>query len=230
MSFSSLDLYSHTLDPDYLSKALLLQSVQDELFLDSKDGGYFISSSEKGINDGPMLKRSKDSQDGAEPASTSVTSHNLSRLISLFDEDGSEGELSILKMRENLVSSILSGGMILSRLPHALGTLVTSLLDYHSNEKSSKPQILLIGSKRHIKPYLEVVRKKFTGSNSIVGLYTDEREKLKDNVLYRRNRMVRSIVDELKDGEGVNVHVCQNFSCGLPLTKVEDLEKELEGL
>lgn len=232
-----MDLYSFTLDPSYLSRALLLQSIQDQLFLDSENGGYFISALDPKSSmpsNGPILTRMKDSQDGAEPAATSVSCHNLTRLISLLDQDDPQNSTpsstDLLTLRENLIQSILSGGMVLSRLPHALGTMVSSLLEYHSNELSSRPQILMIGTKEELQPFLEVVRRRFGASQSVLGLLIDGNdEKMKDNALYRRNGMVRSVVDDLvkRQKEGFQVHICQNFTCASPLKSVKELEQAL---
>lgn len=79
-----LDLYNATLDISWLVFSKELQDRQDEMFLDSKHGGYFASKS----GDPEIVLRLKDDQDGAEPSSNSVSAMNLFRLARLLGVDG----------------------------------------------------------------------------------------------------------------------------------------------
>lgn len=74
-----LDLYAATLDASWLAEAVRLQGKQDELFLDRERGGYFTSKE----GDEFVIIRLKEEQDGAEPASNSVSAMNLVRLYKL---------------------------------------------------------------------------------------------------------------------------------------------------
>ena len=71
-----IDLYEAGGDLQWLHWAYQLQGVQDELFLDESDGGYFDS----GRGDPSVLVRMKEDYDGAEPAPSSVAAFNLLRL------------------------------------------------------------------------------------------------------------------------------------------------------
>ncbi|AOS45600.1 Cellobiose 2-epimerase [Lacunisphaera limnophila] len=75
-----LDLYEATFDAPTLAWAAELQDIQDQLFWDETDGGYFASTA--GADD--VLLRLKVSDDGAEPSPNSVAIRNLARLAALL--------------------------------------------------------------------------------------------------------------------------------------------------
>jgi uncharacterized protein len=78
-----LDLYEASADPDALNWAIALQSKQDELFWDSKAGGYFCSAASD-----PLIKvRLKHDHDGSEPSANSVSALNLLRLSRMLHEE-----------------------------------------------------------------------------------------------------------------------------------------------
>ncbi|CAA0828176.1 catalytics [Striga hermonthica] len=74
-----LDLYEFGSSISWLSWAIELQHIQDELFLDKEGGGYFNTPGE----DPSVLLRVKEDHDGAEPSGNSVSLINLVRLASL---------------------------------------------------------------------------------------------------------------------------------------------------
>ena len=70
-----LDLYEADFNPAHLAWAFALQDKQDELFLDTVNGGYFSSAAD--APDVPI--RMKERSDGAEPSANSVAALNLLR-------------------------------------------------------------------------------------------------------------------------------------------------------
>jgi uncharacterized protein YyaL (SSP411 family) len=71
-----LDLYETTFDIQWIEWAASLQSIQDRLFWDADQGGYFATG---GISN-DILLRMKDDYDGAEPSANSIALMNLVRL------------------------------------------------------------------------------------------------------------------------------------------------------
>ncbi len=71
-----LDLYEAAFDVTWLLWAAQLQETQDELFFDSKSGGYFSVTGA----DPSILVRMKEDYDGAEPSPNSTAALNLMRL------------------------------------------------------------------------------------------------------------------------------------------------------
>ena len=74
-----LELFQADGDPAWLEWATTLQSVQDRLFWDDADAGWFSTTG----NDPSVLLRLKEDYDGAEPAAGSVSVLNLLTLESL---------------------------------------------------------------------------------------------------------------------------------------------------
>ncbi len=71
-----LDLYESSFDVEWLRWAVQLQEKQDQVFWDSKSGGYFSTSG----GDPSILVQLRDDYDGAEPSPNSVAALNLLRL------------------------------------------------------------------------------------------------------------------------------------------------------
>lgn len=155
-----LDLYEATWDGTCIDRALTLQAAQDALFWDTDGpGGYLMSPVH---SDGNVLGRQRGDQEGAEPTSTSVAAHNLLRLRALVgdldaelqratphSDKGAAGNLSLPSVSERIARCITSGGMVLSRAPHALGTRLTALLDAKLDsgdvEGAGAKQLLIVG-------------------------------------------------------------------------------------
>ncbi len=79
-----IDLYESDFRTEHLAWAQSLQRVQDELFWDDEEGGYFSSVA----GDSGVLIRMKEFSDGAEPSPNSVAALNLLRLGHLFGDEG----------------------------------------------------------------------------------------------------------------------------------------------
>lgn len=82
--FGLLELYQTDLDLKWLSWLQSLQGQQDQLFWDSKDGGYFFTAPSQT----DMIVRKKDFYDGAQPSGNAVAAHNLVRLHQLTGLEG----------------------------------------------------------------------------------------------------------------------------------------------
>ena len=78
-----LDLYETTFDVGWLEWAASLQSMQDRLFWDEAQGGYFATTG----HSSDILIRMKDDYDGAEPSANSVALMNLIRLHQILGKD-----------------------------------------------------------------------------------------------------------------------------------------------
>ncbi|OHE76426.1 MAG: hypothetical protein A3F67_08450 [Verrucomicrobia bacterium RIFCSPHIGHO2_12_FULL_41_10] len=76
-----LDLYEATFDIAWLEWAETLQKKMDELFWDTKQGGYFSAST----GDPHLLLRMKEDYDGAEPSANAIAALNLLRLSRMLN-------------------------------------------------------------------------------------------------------------------------------------------------
>eukprot|EP00092_Neocalanus_flemingeri_P015363 GFUD01016620.1.p1 GENE.GFUD01016620.1~~GFUD01016620.1.p1 ORF type:complete len:719 (+),score=222.67 GFUD01016620.1:106-2262(+) len=146
-----IDLYTATLNEDWLSLAVEVQTAQDLLFLDKDNGGYFASKA----GDPEIVLRLKDDQDGAEPSSNSVSAMNLLRLGKILNSEQYqlEGE-KILKLFHDR----------LQQLPHAMPALVDAFLFLHQSE----PTILITGDVSSANPVLAHIRSSHLPSHTII--------------------------------------------------------------
>jgi uncharacterized protein YyaL (SSP411 family) len=130
-----LDLYEVTGKEDHLLFAIKLQETLDADFYDQEQGGYFASAPDPHI-----LIRLRDNQDGAEPAASSVTVHNLQRLSSYASANAE-------KYQEHATSTYRSNADMLKRAPYAFATTVAALLD---NEQGYRE--VRFSTQTHLRP------------------------------------------------------------------------------
>eukprot|EP01138_Halocafeteria_seosinensis_P010145 gb/GECG01010360.1/.p1 GENE.gb/GECG01010360.1/~~gb/GECG01010360.1/.p1 ORF type:complete len:892 (+),score=125.72 gb/GECG01010360.1/:1-2676(+) len=111
-----IELYQACGEIDYLHRAVDLQHVQNELFWDPDNGGYFSTSADTGgnaTNGGDSYKvehfapvRSKPFHDGAEPCANSLGALNLLALAALTGDAGFGAKADqILKLFQSTVQS-----------------------------------------------------------------------------------------------------------------------------
>src|SRR5258708_14298274 len=82
-----LDLYQAGFDVHWLKWAVSMQEKQDQLFGDTKDGGYF----DAGTSDPSVFSRTRESYDGAEPSPNSTAAMHLLRLPQFTDPPDCRG-------------------------------------------------------------------------------------------------------------------------------------------
>lgn len=73
-----LELYEATLEREWLSHAITLQSEQDKHLYDRQNGGYYTSREASDV-----IIRTKNTYDGAEPSGNSVSVLNLMKLFTI---------------------------------------------------------------------------------------------------------------------------------------------------
>jgi uncharacterized protein YyaL (SSP411 family) len=82
LAWGLLELFQATGEADWLDWALELTAVEQALFSDDRDGGWFSTTGD----DPTVLLRLKEDYDGAEPAAASVTVRNLLTLGHLVND------------------------------------------------------------------------------------------------------------------------------------------------
>lgn len=122
-----LDLYEVTGKEEHLLFAIKLQDTLDADFYDNEQGGYFASAPDPHI-----LIRLRDNQDGAEPAASSVTAHNLQRLSSY-------ASINAERYQEHANTTYRSNADMLKRAPYAFATTVAALLDNEHGYREVSP-------------------------------------------------------------------------------------------
>jgi len=201
-----LDLYEASFDVEWLKLATQLQEIQDRLFFDQKNGGYFSNSGQ----DKNVFVRMKDDNDGAEPAASSIAALNLLRLSQIHDD---------LKMAERAKKTIDAFATILSQFPAGMPQMLVAV----ENSLGKPRQIVIAGKKDspEKKALLKEVHRHFL-SNTIV-ILADANEG--QEYLGENNEAIRAM--SLVEGKPV-AYVCENFTCKAPVTDPKQLSDLLK--
>ncbi|KZT07968.1 uncharacterized protein LAESUDRAFT_698029 [Laetiporus sulphureus 93-53] len=207
-----LDLYEASGKEKCVMWAVRLQETQDRLFYDKEGGGYFASAPDEYV-----LVRMKDAQDGAEPSAVSVTLSNLQRLAHFAEDKHKE-------YTEKAQSILTSNGQLLEAAPFALATIVSAAM---ARQKGYKQLILTEHpAPNPASPFLQAIRARFIPNRVL--MHFDPLSP--PRALASVNATVKGLVEEIERKEEddmgkskPNVKVCENFTCGLPITEVERL-------
>jgi uncharacterized protein YyaL (SSP411 family) len=200
-----LDLYEASFDVEWLKFAMQLQEIQDRLFYDEKNGGYFSNSG----RDQSVFVQMKDDNDGAEPAASSVAALNLLRLSQIYDDP---------KIAERAKKTVDAFATILSQFPSGMPQMVVAV----ANSLGKPRQIVIAGNRNssETKALLKEFHRHFL-PNAVVTL-ADGNEGQK--YLGERNAAIRAM--SLVEGKPA-AYVCENFTCKTPVTDPKALAELL---
>ncbi len=118
MVAACLDLYEATAELSWLEHAIALQRAQHESFVDSREGGYFMTAA----GTEALLVREKPSNDSAVPSGNSIAALNLLRLHD-FTTD--------IAWRESAEALFSALGPRVERAPIAYPELLSALDHYY---------------------------------------------------------------------------------------------------
>ena len=215
-----MDLYEVSFQPLWIQWADELQQRQDEAFWDSEggthenvvpqinvgtrqfSGGYFTA----GDSDPSIVLRMKEDQDGAEPASNSVSALNLLRLSAFLDKPE-------YRAKADKIFSAFSER--LSKVPLALPEMVTALM-----MRDSPPAQIIVTGPREGNPLLDAVQKGLVPSRVLILLD----EGLKGSMIEQR---LGGILRGIKADGTTKAYVCKDFACSQPVEGVEELRSLL---
>ncbi|XP_010001058.1 PREDICTED: spermatogenesis-associated protein 20 [Chaetura pelagica] len=198
------DLYEASLEQSWLEWALQLQHMQDKLFWDPKGFAYF--SSEAG--DSSLLLRLKDDQDGAEPTANSVSVTNLLRAACY------SGHMEWVEKAGQILAAFSER---LRKIPIALPEMARATAVFHHTLK----QVVICGDPQgeDTKEMLRCVHSVFSPNKVLLLADGDS-----SGFLYRQLPFLASL--ERKDGKAT-AYLCSNFSCSLPVTSPQELQRML---
>jgi uncharacterized protein len=203
-----LDLYEASFDVEWLKFANELQAMQDRLFFDQKNGGYFSTSGK----DDSVYLRMKDDNDSAEPAASSVAALNLLRLSQFRDDPVAAGA-------ERGRKTIDAFATTLSHFPSAMPQMLVAL-DY----SLSKPRQIVIAGRKDApgtKALLSEVHRHFLPKTILILADGAEGQKY----LGEKNETIRAM--SMADGKPT-AYVCENFTCKAPVTESKHLAELLK--
>ncbi|XP_076629161.1 spermatogenesis-associated protein 20 isoform X1 [Colletes latitarsis] len=201
-----LDLYEASLQERWLEFAEKLHDIQDKLFWDETNGGYFSTTSDDSV----VILRLKEAHDGAEPSGNSIAAENLLRLADYLGRN---------ELKDKAVRLFGAFRHLLVQRPIAVPQLVLALVRYHDDAT----QIYIAGKRgaRDTNDLLRVVYERLIPGKTL--FLVDHNES--SNILFRKNEHL----SRMKPLDGrATAYVCQHHTCSLPVTDPERLVIMLE--
>jgi uncharacterized protein YyaL (SSP411 family) len=123
-----LELFQATGRAEWLEWAMELQAVQDELFWDEAEGGWFNTTG----RDPSVLLRLKEDYDGAEPAASSISVRNLLELSHLVNDS------DLIERAERTLARL---GDSVGEMARAVPCMLMNLVTWHAGLS----QIVIVG-------------------------------------------------------------------------------------
>lgn len=199
---SLIDLYETTFQIKYLEQAIELNNLSMEYFYDNEEGGFWDTSGK----DESILIRTKEDYDSAEPTGNSIAVMNLLRLSQFTDsKDLYDKAIDSLKLFDDKMKSHPYA------MPQMLCALDFALL---------KPKQIIIAGMRDDAGTHALLQEVFNHylPNSII----IQAESGKDNkVIPFLKEIIPANLDKPQ------AFVCENYTCQLPVSGVEELRKLL---
>lgn len=201
-----LELYETTFNVTYLKKAQELNKQILELFWDKEKGGLFFN----GNDSEELIVRSKEIYDGAIPSGNSVAAFNLIKLSRIT------GDTELYKKAKQIFT-VFAGNI--SEHPSAYAFFLTAL------------QFALEGSK-------EIVIAGDLGDYDTKSIIKKVRSYYMPNAIILLNpggesgKELEKLIPFIKEMKPLDrkatVYVCENYSCQVPITELDYLEKILD--
>jgi len=201
-----LDLYEASFDVRWLSWAIHLQEKQDQLFWDSKNGGYYTTSGA----DPALLMQTREDYDGAEPSPNSVAAMNLLRLSQMTDRKD---------WRNKADKAFAVFSPRLEKFPEALPQLVAAL-DY----SLSKPKQIIIAGQpdaADTRAVLRLVYERYIPNKILMVADGGQGQKQLAQWLPFIQGVTR------KEGRAT-AYICENYVCKLPTADLQVVARLLK--
>ena len=202
MIWGLLELYEATFKPSYLSEAILLNKIMIEEFW-SDEGGFYLGSDKSE----QLIVRSLTGYDGAIPSGNSIAAYNLLKLTRLT------GEVKWAEMAEKLFK-------VFSNEIENTPTGYTSILSAFMFELSKPKEIVVVGSRSNLETQaaLKLLKSKYIPNKVILFKDTDDK-------LQSLSPLAKWTSDHKMINEKTTYYICEDFSCKLPTTDIEQALK-----
>ncbi|MFW9987008.1 MAG: thioredoxin domain-containing protein, partial [Candidatus Odinarchaeota archaeon] len=205
MIWGLLELYETTLEPEYLQKAIDLNTELFAHFWDETHGGFFFTADDAE----DLLVRKKDAYDGAIPSGNSVAMLNLLRLARITAE--SDLELKAAKIGQAFAGDVLS-------TPPGF-TLMISSVDFAVGPNF---EIVIVGDPAALdtQTMVKTINNQFLPNKVTLLIPTDD-----------NGEVLMKLAPFTKDYKPINgkatAFVCANHVCQRPTTDVKTMLKLL---
>ncbi len=197
-----LDLYEACFDEKYLIIAIEFTENMINDFYDESEGGFFDTSGK----DESILVRTKEDYDSAEPTGNSIAINNLIRLSALTGKT---------VWYDMAYRSVLAFSGKLEKMPYAMPQMLVAL-----EGLLNKPKQIVIAGKDTDETTYRMVReamKRFIPGRIIV--------KIDPDTVQESKTFVSQVIQK---SDQTKAYVCENFTCSLPVTTVDELIKHIE--
>jgi uncharacterized protein YyaL (SSP411 family) len=202
-----IDLYEANGSMSWLEWAYQLQLVQDTLFWDEADGGYFDSRA----GDSSVLVRMKEDYDGAEPAPSSVAASNLIRLGRMLGRS---------ELEERGQKTIEAFAAQWTKLPQAMPQMLIAL------QRAVQPsrEIVLNGSRTD--PAFAALRREIDSRflPDAVVVFALEDQSAPEGLFAG---IAAESLEVAAESDLPQARVCQDFACLMPVSEPADLARVL---
>lgn len=197
-----LDLYEACFDPKWLREALQLNDRIMALFWDKANGGFFFNR----YGETELPAAIKVAYDGPIPSGNSIAAQNLLRLAALTDNE---------ELRERAKNIFRTFGAQLEQSPLEHAQMLCAL-DFYL---TSPMQIVIASQKiEEAQAFAAEISRHFLPNNVIA--FTSS----SDNELLGR---IPLIIDNVAVQGKPIVYICENYTCKVPITDLEDLRRVL---
>ena len=201
--FGLLELFQADPSPEWLAWAIALQERQDELFWDEADGGWFSTTG----TDPSVLVRMKEDYDGAEPTASSVAVLNLLTLSHLSESRAAAWTEKVEKTLRLFAQRLEQAGRGVPMMAAAL-----------SAHAAGPQQIVVIGD-GDAAGLSRSLANRYLPFATMLTLSESERDRVGSAL---------PLVGAMQTVDGKPAaYVCRHFTCGPPVTSVEELEQAL---
>ena len=196
-----LDLYETTFDFAWLRDAIAFQALQDDLFGDTENGGYFETHG----SDSALFIKMKEAYDAALPTGNATAASNLLRLF-FFTANGA--------FRDRAKATLRAFSKAMDDNPSIMGKMLAALL----LDIGPVKQIVIAApsSSPEAQRVVHEVRARFLPNKIIMLLSDDAKELLLDD-------RFSHLRDKTMLGGKPTFYLCDNFACKSPVHTAEDV-------
>jgi len=195
-----LALYEATLETRWFVEARRLAENLGQRFRDEESGGFFDTASDHEA----LIVRPRSFEDHPIPSGSSSAAYALLQLNAFTGDRAFERPaVEVFRVLHRAAA----------RHPQAFGHLLQALHFYFSRAR----EVALVGDR--LDPLAQIVRRRYRPTVVIAGMRPGD-EEATDAIPLLRGR-------EPVDGRAA-AYVCENFTCRLPVTEPEELERALE--
>jgi uncharacterized protein YyaL (SSP411 family) len=203
LGFGLLELFQADPDAAWLDWAVALQRRQDALFWDATDGGWFSTTG----TDPTVLVRMKEDYDGAEPTASSVSVLNLLTLTHLIEDRQDDWPGKIEKTLRLFASR-------LEQMGRAVPMMAAGLSAYLAG-----PHQIVVTGEASGGPLAQAVARRYLPFAVTLSVSDEQRARLAKALPFT------AALEPVKGKPAA--YVCRDFTCQLPATTVEELERAL---